>query len=150
MKKNTMGIIAKILTFTIVFVFIINRNNNADDIKLDTILDCNNNECKTVIYQDDKMDYMFLDTYKDYINYKKSYQNTYPKFSDSIKEYQKDFFKSNKLIVFKKVNCTIDEITFQDNVAIINYYETKCVNQQGEIDVIEVKQNITSIKFNKM
>ena len=147
--KKVIRIVAKIIVIAIVILLIRNRNDNVDNFKLDTILDCNNNECKTVTYQDDKIDYMFLNSYEDYLKYKKSYQTTYPKFSDSIKDYLKDFFENNKLIVMEKVNCSIDEITYQDKVAIINYYENKCAYQQGEIDVIEVKQDINDIIFNQ-
>ena len=147
--KKVIRIVAKIIVIAIVILLIRNRNDNVDNFKLDTILDCNNNECKTVVYQDDKIDYMFLNCYEDYLKYKKSYQTTYPKFSDSIKDYLKDFFENNKLIVMEKVNCSIDEITYQDKVAIINYYENKCAYQQGEIDVIEVKQDINDIIFNQ-
>lgn len=147
--KKVIRIVTKIIVIAIVILLIRNRNTNVDNVKLDTVLDCNNNECKTVVYQDDKIDYMFLNSYEDYLKYKKSYQTTYPKFSDSIKDYQKDYFKNNKLIVMEKVNCSIDEITYQDKVAIINYYENKCAYQQGEIDVIEVKQDINDIIFNQ-
>lgn len=147
--KKVIRIVAKIIVIAIVILLIRNRNTNVDNVKLDTVLDCNNNECKTVTYQDDKIDYMFLNSYEDYLKYKKSYQTTYPKFSDSIKDYLKDFFENNKLIVMEKVNCSIDEITYQDKVAIINYYENKCAYQQGEIDVIEVKQDINDIIFNQ-
>jgi len=147
--KKVIHIVTKIIVIAIVILLIRNRNTNVDNVKLDTVLDCNNNECKTLTYQDDKIDYMFLNSYEDYLKYKKSYQTTYPKFSDSIKDYQKDFFENNKLIVMEKVNCSIDEITYQDKVAIINYYENKCAYQQGEIDVIEVKQDINDIIFNQ-
>lgn len=123
------------------------RFDNGSSLRLEGILDCDNYVCKTTNYYNKKINYMFLDNYYDYYEYRGRYNKTYSEFTDNIKEYDKKFFEKNKLIVFFATGCGIENIEYQGTEAIINFSATDCYDQ---VNVIEVKQSTESIIFNNL
>lgn len=147
MKKNKKVIwVILVILIVLLIVGIIYYFNNYN--KLDDVLDCKENECKSTIYNDNEISYMFLDGYDDYLEYKKRYVKTFPEFKDEIRDYDVEFFEENKLVIMGAINCGINDILYDDTVAIINYMETNCAYQYGEINIIEVNKDTSSIEFN--
>lgn len=148
MLKNRKVILCVISIVLILIIVIIGIKYRSDDSKLsESVLVCEKYECNETVYSGRKILYMFLDNYNDYKEYRDKYTKTYSEFSDGIKDYDEDFFKKYKLVVFEKMSCSLDEVKYEGTEAIIGYTSTDCAYQFGEIDLVEVKKNTKNIRF---
>ena len=124
-KKLILYILFIVVLLLIVGIGILYYIDNSN--KLEEVLDCDNYKCKTTDFNGE-VDYMFLESYEDYSEYKSRYNRTYPDFRDSIQEYSKDFFEDNQLVVFSVSGCGIGNVEYEQEEALVSYIYTDCAS----------------------
>ncbi len=143
--KNKKIVISILVLVILIIIGIILYTYNTN--LLNDVLDCDKYQCKTTTYKENDIEYMFLENYTDYLEYKEEYTKAYPSFSNNIKEYDQEFFVDYKLVVLAPLSCMMDNIEYQNTQAIISLFSTDCDYMDGEINIIEVNKTTESIEF---
>lgn len=120
-------------------------NQNDNNIE---VLDCKELDCNSVSNGiEAEVDYIIIDNYDDFLKFKKNYLKEYSKYANVVDGFNKSDFKDKNLVIFKKFNCSIDNISYKNNLAIISYTQTKCAYLMGEIEIVKVNKKVNKIQF---
>lgn len=117
-------------------------DNNAE------ILDCSELSCNSTYNgSNEKIDYVIIDNYDNFLKFKKNYLKGYSKYASTVDGFNKSDFKDKNLAIFKKFNCSIDSVSYKNNLAIISYTQTKCAYLMGEIKIVKINKKVNKIQF---
>lgn len=141
-KKNTkllaFLVMIIVLIICIILYFKVVKNNNKD------ILDCKNNECYT--YEDnykEKIKYMIIDNYENYLKYKESHKE------DFEVNYNENFFDSKKLVIFESISPYAIIKKVENNIIYYGYINTiiEPTDNNPKICIEEIDKSIDNSKI---